>query len=97
MAGVSQDAFQSREEWNYVAVEVSLFGGLVLQMIVLPCLCYAGTVRMYIAIAVDLLVILRLVIARILRERNRGWIFYAMLPYLIIPIIFLVEHFWGPH
>ena len=88
---------QDRAEWNYLAVLVSLLGAMVLQGVMLPCLCYQGTVNMYIAGAVDVLVILRLIVARMRKERGKGWVFYAILPFLIVPVILLVEHFWAPH
>ena len=96
MAGMNQDSVQDQAEWNYFATMVSLLGAMVLQSIFLPSLCYEGTVNMYMAGAVDMLVVLRLILARVRRERGKGWIFYAILPYLIVPVILLAEHFWVP-
>ena len=83
----------ARGEWNYSAVLVSLVGAVIVQGIALPCLSYQGTVNMYIAGAVDAIVVLRLLVARLFREQGRGWVFYAILPYLIVPAILLIEHF----
>ncbi len=93
---MGDETAQASAEWNYLAVLVCLFGAMVLQAVVLPCLCYEGTVNMYIAGAVDVLVILRLILARVRRERGKGWIFYAILPYLIVPVVLLAQHFWVP-
>lgn len=64
-------------------------GGLV-QSIMLPSLCLAGTYKMYIAVSVDLLVAIRFFIAVKRKERGKAWIFYAVLPILIVPIIEII-------
>ena len=96
IAGMADETAQDRPGWDYRAVLVSLLVAMVLQSIFLPCLCYEGTVKGYMAGAVDILVVLRLIVARVRKERSKGWIFYAILPFLIIPVILLVVHFWGP-
>lgn len=85
------------QEWRYLAVLLALVAGALLQGAMLPCLCYAGTVRMQVAIAVDAIVLVRLAFARIFREHNRGWVFYAMLPSLIVPVILAAEQIWWPN
>ena len=90
MGAMNQDVDPSRAEWKYGWFLISLMVGMLAQSLFLPCLCYAGTMRMYFAGVVDLLVVLRLIIARVRRERGKGWIFYAMLPYLIIPVALLI-------
>jgi hypothetical protein len=96
---------QGREKWNYFVLLLSLFGAVVLQGAVLAYLSYRGMVThaadalddlviSRIFFAVDVIVILRLLIARVCRECGKGWVFYAILPYLIIPAILLVVHLW---
>ncbi|GAF79813.1 unnamed protein product, partial [marine sediment metagenome] len=98
---VTGGATHIRAEWNFRAVLIALVAAWFLQSIVSTCLFYSGTVKlqiaMLIATAVDAMVLIRLVIARIRRERGRGWIFYAILPFLIIPVIELSVHLWSPH
>lgn len=91
---MNQHTSQPVGEWNYKVALICLLGGIILQSIALPCPCYKGIVNMYIAGAVNLLVILRLIIARVIRERGRGWIFYVILPSLIVPVVLLIEHFY---
>ena len=97
MSGMGKTAEHAAKEWNYKASLVSLVFAILLQAVFLPCLCYAGVVKMNIAVAVDLLVVLRLVVARSRRERGRGWLFYAALPYAMIPIIEILASFVAPH
>ncbi len=85
---------QPRAEWNYPAVLACLFGAMVVQSILGPSLCYLGTVNMILSAAVDAIVILRVSLARIRREQGRGWICYAILPYLVIPLFLVMEHVW---
>ncbi len=94
---VTDTGIHIRAEWNYRAVLIALFAAVLLQFILLPCLCHRGTVKMQTAIAVDAMVLIRLLIARIRREHGRGWVFYAILPFLIIPVIELSVHLWSPH
>ncbi len=91
------NASDIRVEWNYMAVLIAFLFALLLQFILLPCLCYEGTVKMQIAGVVDAMVLVRLLLARIRRERGRGWIFYAILPFLIIPMIELAVRLWPLH
>lgn len=97
IGGMTREMGQNRAGWNYPAVGISLLGAVALQSLVLPCLCYAGTVKCEIALAVDALVALRVIVACLRREGGRGWIFYAALPLVIIPVILLAERFWAPH
>ena len=94
---VTDAATQIRAEWNYWAVLSALFAAAVLQAALLPCLCNRGTVKMQIAMAVDAMVLIRILIARIRRERGMGWVFYTILPFLIIPVIELSADLWSPH
>ena len=93
---MANETAQVRGEWNYLAVLVSLFGAIVLQSVALPCSCYRGTVNLYLAGAVDAIVIFRFIIARVRKEHGRGWVFYSLLPFLIVPAILLIEYFCVP-
>ncbi len=87
-----------RREWNYRAVLIAVAVAFLLQtFVVLPCLCQDGKIRVQVAWLGDILVLIRLAVARVFRERGKGWIVYAILPFLFIPIILLAEHFWAPH
>ena len=94
---MNQDASTDRVEWPYGSILLALLVGVFVQSIFLPCLCYRGTVNMYFGGAVDLLVLLRLFVAKLCRERDKEWVFYAILPSLIVPVLLLVEHIWVPH
>ena len=93
---MAEGATHVRSEWNYRVALLLLLCAMLLQMTVLPCLCYRGTVNMYIAGTVDAMVILRLVIARMFRQRGKGWIFYTILPFVIVPAVLVIEHIWVP-
>ena len=51
----------------------------LLQSILLPCLCDQGTVKMNIALAVDGLILVRLLIAKLRKESSRDWMIYLAL------------------
>ncbi len=67
--------------WNFRHLGVALLIGLVLQSLVLPCLCDIGTPKIKFALCFDALVLMRMMIAYSGRETGRGWIFYAVLCY----------------
>ena len=74
---------------------MGLAAGVMFQGVFLPTPSYEGTLSLMLALAVDVIVIIRLIFALLLRERNRGWIFYAFLPSLSVPAILCVEKiFW---
>jgi hypothetical protein len=68
--------------WDYRHVLAALFISFVAQSLFLPCLCQIGEAKMNFALILDGLVLLRIGIARLLREIGRGWVFYAALLYL---------------
>jgi hypothetical protein len=67
--------------WNFRQLTYAFFIGFVLQQLFLPCLCSIGTAKITLALVVDALVVVRALVAYIIRERGRGWIFYAVLLY----------------
>lgn len=52
---------------------------------------------MQIALAADAIVLVRLLVARIRRERGNGWAFYAILPFLAILVAELAVSLADPH
>lgn len=92
MVKVTETVAKNPGEWNYLTVLGALGGAILLQSILGPSLCYVGTVNMSIALAVDSIVLLRLIAARVRRERGRGWVFYSILPYLVLPVFWLTDH-----
>lgn len=70
-----------RKEWNYRHLICALIVAFVLQNLFLACLCQEGTARVTFALVFDGLVILRIVAARLLNQKDKGWIFYMVLLY----------------
>lgn len=77
----AQGCATGRREWHHLHLLIAWGVGVLGQSIVLPCLCYEGTVKGYVALIFDLLVLARMIVARVLHEQSRGWIFYAVLCY----------------
>lgn len=67
--------------WNYKALSCALVVAFILQVISLPCLCCAGHVKLTIAFTFDALMLLRMLIAGLRKEKGRVWIFYLILIY----------------
>ncbi len=67
-----------REGWNYKLLLVAFFYGFIGQMC-LPCLCQVGVAKSTVAFIFDGLFILRIIAARLLKQKDKGWIFYAIL------------------
>lgn len=65
--------------WGFAVLTAALLIGLVGQGMLLPCLCAIGDAKMTVALVFDGLVLVRMLAARWLKERNRGWMFYAIL------------------
>jgi len=84
--------------WDYKHLWSALVIAFVLQSMLLPCLCDVGMAKMKLALWFDLLVALRIGMARVIGETGRGWIFYAILiwtsPGWIEGLAILVH---GPH
>ena len=68
-----------KKNWKYMNLLVILFLGFILQLLFLPMACHTGKANMRFAIVLDLLILIRIGIARIIREKGQGWIFYAIL------------------
>ena len=67
--------------WHYGHVAAALLIAFIVQGLVLPCLCELGVAKMTLAIAVDVLILFRVAVARITDEKGRGWLFYCGLLY----------------
>ncbi len=70
-----------REGWNYKHIICALIIGLVLQNLFLPCLCQIGMAKITVALIFDGLVVLRIIAAKLLKQKDKGWIFYTVLLY----------------
>jgi hypothetical protein len=67
--------------WQYGQICVAFTVAIVLQSLMLPCLCEVGTAKGKLALGVDALVFARTAIAWMRKETGRGWLFYAVLLY----------------
>lgn len=79
---MSEVAETQRESWNYGQLYCALIFAVILQSFILPCACYIGTINFILALAFDGLIVLRIIIAKLAKQNDRGWIFYAILTYL---------------
>ena len=68
-----------KKSWKYINLLVILFLGLILQFLFLYISCHISKVNMRFAIVLDILILIRIGIARIINEKGKGWIFYAIL------------------
>ena len=79
------------KEWPHLELLAGWLLILVLQMLVFPCLCATGEAQVRMGLALDALFLVRLLVARMLREKNRSWVIYTLLlasSLLWIPLIF---------
>ncbi|MCP4352025.1 MAG: hypothetical protein GY795_41710 [Desulfobacterales bacterium] len=70
-----------KEDWNYKHLCYALIIGFVLQSFFLPCLCQIGEAKIMTAFVFDGLVVMRIIAAKLLEQKGKGWIFYAVLIY----------------
>ena len=66
-------------EWDFIRMLLILLVAFLFQSIAVPCLCAAGVGKMKFAIIIDLLILIRIIYAKLRHEKGRGWIFYAVL------------------
>lgn len=78
--------------WCGLYMLVSIFGGILIQSVLLPSLNYEGVYKGWFALAIDVLVVIRIIVAKILKQTDRGWIFYCILMWLSGPLIMFI--FW---
>ena len=92
------DVEKAAGEWNYAQLALALVVAFVLDAMLLPCMCNIGTAKMQVALVFLALVVLRIVIARLMREKGKGWIFYLVLLYSS-PLWIEIAGWWvfGPH
>jgi hypothetical protein len=67
--------------WNFQHVWLAFIAAIFLQSLILPCMCMEGTVKGWIALGVDMLVLIRVAVAWGRNETGRGWLFYVILLY----------------
>jgi len=72
--------------WNFRAVVTGLAIGAILQFLVFPWPEKTEN-RLWAAICIDILVSVRMLVAHRRGERNKGWVFYALLPSVAIPVL----------
>ena len=58
--------------WNFPHIWLAFLAAILSQSLLLPCLCWEGTAKGYLAFAVDLLVLIRVAIAWASNETGRG-------------------------
>ncbi len=75
------DACGEPSSWNFKHLAYAWAIGAFLQQMLLPCLCYVGTADVRFGLVFDALILVRMLVASRLREKGRGWIFYALLCY----------------
>ncbi|GAG03113.1 unnamed protein product, partial [marine sediment metagenome] len=72
-----------RQGWNYRHLISALVIGFMIQMFVFPSHAYCGrqSVALTFAFVFDGLIVLRIYVALWVRQKGKGWIFYAVLLY----------------
>lgn len=68
--------FEKPETMELIVITVII---LMLQMLFLPCLCKIGSAKLTFGLVIDLLVLLRLTVAKNEKETGKVWIFYLLL------------------
>ena len=79
MAALTTFPLDAAGHWNFRRLTIMFVIALVLQMIILPCLCDIGTAKLKFAFILDVLAAVRAGIAYLRRERGTGWKAYAWL------------------
>jgi len=74
-------AAEQNAGWNYKHLACALIIGYLLQSAFLSCLCATGSAKMAMATTFDGLVVLRIIAAKMLQQKDKGWIFYVVLLY----------------
>jgi hypothetical protein len=69
------------EGWNYRYLYCALVFGFMLQSMFLSCACNRGSIRMMAAFGFDGLMVLRIIVVKLLKQKDKGWIFYMILIY----------------
>ncbi len=75
------DVEEATGEWNYVQLFLALIVAFVVTCMLMPCLCNIGTAKTQVALVFLVLIVLRIAVARIRKEKGRGWIFYVIVIY----------------
>lgn len=68
-----------RRVWPMSGCGLMLLIAFLFQMMLLPCLCQAGVVKVNIALAVDAAFVGRVLLARVLRQTNNDWVIYGVI------------------
>lgn len=73
------DAGVPSAEWPLRTIGLCLALIFIVQSLVLPCMCFTGTVRMNMAGYLDVLFVVRALWAKLRHETTRDWIAYLIL------------------
>jgi hypothetical protein len=65
-------------EWPYLWLLAGWLVIVVIQMIAYLCLCAEGDAQVKAGLVLDALFLARLLLARLLHEKNRRWVLYAV-------------------
>ncbi|MHC4872546.1 MAG: hypothetical protein ACYTFY_11940 [Planctomycetota bacterium] len=79
------------DEWPFRLLLVLLFVVLLGQMIVLPCLCRMGALKLEAGLYLDAFILVRIIIAKILHTKGKGWLTYVIMllaSFVVIPLVF---------
>ena len=87
---MTEDA--KKQGWPVMNMFMAICIGMLIQSIILPSLCIDSVYMEFFAMAIDFLVIGRFVAAELLRQHDRGWIFYCIFMILSGPMIAAI--FW---
>jgi hypothetical protein len=81
--GVSQtDGRKEKSTWNFQHLFIAWVAGIVFQLLIIaPCCCYIGTATTLFTVVFDVVILLRIAIAYVLKEKGKGWILYCGLCY----------------
>ena len=70
---------KASSSWRYGYLAFAFVAAFLVQSLIHPCLCYEGTIKMEMALALDAMVLARVVVAAITRAKGNGWIVYVLL------------------
>jgi len=85
---------KKESEWNYFQIICALIIAFLLQNFFLSEFTHIGEAKLIVAYIIDGLVILRTIIAKIRKEKGRGWILYIIVLYASTLIIELASWYY---
>ena len=79
-------------EWPYRLMFLLVFFTLVAHFMFMPCLCRMGMIKLQAGLYLDILVLLRVLVARIFKTKGIGWYTY---PILLLASLFVIPAVFG--